>query len=79
MHDRFTAIAFNHITFRPALLQDVKNLKNKSTQNQLFMKSKIRKISDWKTFQTSTNKHNIEILATHIAVIIGVFVFAAVL
>ncbi|MDQ1161104.1 hypothetical protein QE422_001472 [Chryseobacterium sp. SORGH_AS 447] len=43
------------------------------------MKSKIRKISDWKTFQTSTNKHNIEILATHIAVIIGVFVFAAVL
>ncbi|WP_345200399.1 hypothetical protein [Chryseobacterium ginsengisoli] len=41
------------------------------------MKSKIRKISDWKTFKTTTNKHNIEILATHIAVILGVFIFAA--
>ncbi|MCS3531845.1 hypothetical protein [Chryseobacterium sp. JUb7] len=41
------------------------------------MKTKIRKISDWKTWKTSTNKHNIEILATHIAVIIGVFIFAA--
>ncbi|WP_294201732.1 MULTISPECIES: hypothetical protein [Chryseobacterium] len=41
------------------------------------MKSKIRKISDWNTFRTNTNRHNIEILATHIAVIVGVFVFAA--
>ncbi|SDQ71923.1 hypothetical protein SAMN05421664_2312 [Chryseobacterium soldanellicola] len=41
------------------------------------MKTKIRRISDWKTFKTTTNKHNIEILATHIAVIIGVFVVAA--
>ncbi|MFC3158950.1 hypothetical protein SAMN05443633_107119 [Chryseobacterium arachidis] len=41
------------------------------------MKSKIRKISDWKTFKTTTNRHNLEILATHIAVIIGVFIFAA--
>jgi hypothetical protein len=41
------------------------------------MKTKIRRISDWKTFKTTTNKHNIEILATHIAVIIGVFIVAA--
>lgn len=41
------------------------------------MKSKIRKVSDWKTFETTVNRHNIEILATHIAVIIGVFIFAA--
>lgn len=43
------------------------------------MKSKIRRISDWKTLQTTTNRHNIEILATHIAVIVGVFIFAAIL
>lgn len=43
------------------------------------MKSKIRKISDWKTLQTTTNRHNIEILVTHIAVIVSVFVFAAIL
>lgn len=43
------------------------------------MKSKIRRISDWKTLQTTTNRHNIEILSTHIAVIVGVFVFAAIL
>ncbi|WP_294288867.1 hypothetical protein [uncultured Chryseobacterium sp.] len=41
------------------------------------MKSKIRKISDWKMLQSTTNRHNAEILATHIAVIIGGFVFAA--
>lgn len=41
------------------------------------MKSKIRKTSDWKTIETTTNRHNIEILVTHIAVIIGVFVMAA--
>ncbi len=43
------------------------------------MKSKIRKTSDWKTFETTTDRHNLEILATHIAVIIGVFIFAALL
>ncbi len=41
------------------------------------MKSKIRRISDWKTLKNSTDKHNLEILATHIAVIVSVFVFAA--
>ncbi|WP_294299068.1 hypothetical protein [uncultured Chryseobacterium sp.] len=41
------------------------------------MKSKIRKNSDWETFKTTTNRHHIEILATHIAVIVGVFIFAA--
>jgi len=41
------------------------------------MKTKIRKISDWKTFKTTTDKHDIEILATHIAVIVGVFLIAA--
>jgi len=41
------------------------------------MKSKIRRTSDWKTIETTTSRHNLEILATHIAVIIGVFVVAA--
>ncbi|WP_262484495.1 hypothetical protein [Chryseobacterium sp. RU37D] len=41
------------------------------------MKSKIRKISDWKIHKTMTSRHNLEILAVHIAVIIGVFIFAA--
>jgi len=41
------------------------------------MKTKIRKISDRKTLKTSTSRQNTEILATHIAVIIGVFIFAA--
>lgn len=43
------------------------------------MKTKIRKISDWKTFKTTTNRHNMEILATHLAVIIAVFIFASLL
>ncbi|WP_262889259.1 hypothetical protein [Chryseobacterium antibioticum] len=43
------------------------------------MKSKIRKISDWKTWKTTTTRHNTEVLLTHIAVIIGVFIFAAML
>ncbi|WP_262710328.1 MULTISPECIES: hypothetical protein [unclassified Chryseobacterium] len=41
------------------------------------MKNKIRRISDWKTWKTTTNRHNAEILFTHIAVIVGVFIFAA--
>lgn len=43
------------------------------------MKTKIRKISDWKTFKATANKHNVEILATHIAVIVAVFVLAAII
>ncbi|SHL23324.1 hypothetical protein [Chryseobacterium polytrichastri] len=41
------------------------------------MKTKIRKESDWKQWEKSNSRHNMEILATHIAIIIGVFVFAA--
>ncbi|WP_262495895.1 MULTISPECIES: hypothetical protein [Chryseobacterium] len=41
------------------------------------MKNKIRRISDWKTWKNTTNRHNAEILLTHIAVIVGVFIFAA--
>ncbi|WP_343686737.1 hypothetical protein [Chryseobacterium gleum] len=41
------------------------------------MKNKIRRTSDWKTWKTTTNRHNAEILLTHIAVIVGVFIFAA--
>jgi len=41
------------------------------------MKSKIRRISDWKTCKTTVKRQNIEILATHIAVILGAFIFAA--
>ncbi|CAA7196000.1 MULTISPECIES: hypothetical protein [Chryseobacterium] len=40
------------------------------------MKTKIRKVSDWKTKETTTIKNNLEILATHIAVIISTFIFA---
>lgn len=43
------------------------------------MKTKIRRISDWKTWKSTTNRHNAELLVTHIAVIIGVFIFAAML
>lgn len=42
-----------------------------------IMKTKIRKISDWKSWQITKTKHNAEIIATHIAVIIAVFIFAA--
>ncbi|MFY7813876.1 MAG: hypothetical protein AB7E26_08230 [Chryseobacterium sp.] len=41
------------------------------------MKTKVRRISDWKTCKTTMKRNNIEILATHIAVIVGVFIFAA--
>ncbi|WP_261511196.1 MULTISPECIES: hypothetical protein [Chryseobacterium] len=41
------------------------------------MKTKIRKQFDWKQWKESNSRHNIEILATHIALIIGVFIFAA--
>ncbi|MCU7615022.1 hypothetical protein N0B16_11290 [Chryseobacterium sp. GMJ5] len=41
------------------------------------MKTKIRRQTDWKQWKTSNYKHNAEILITHIAVIIGVFIFAA--
>ncbi|ANF51621.1 hypothetical protein A0O34_14400 [Chryseobacterium glaciei] len=42
-----------------------------------IMKTKIRKEFDWKQWKQSNSRHNMEILATHIAIIIGVFVFAA--
>ncbi|MEY8759698.1 hypothetical protein [Chryseobacterium tongliaoense] len=41
------------------------------------MKTKIRKQFDWKQWKTLNSRHNIEIWVTHIAVIIGVFIFAA--
>ncbi|MET3531545.1 hypothetical protein ABID31_002865 [Chryseobacterium flavum] len=41
------------------------------------MKTKIRRYSDWKTWKTTTSRHNTEILLTHIAVIAGAFIFAA--
>ncbi|WP_262483441.1 hypothetical protein [Chryseobacterium luteum] len=43
------------------------------------MKTKIRRTSDWKTWKITTNRHNTGLLLTHIAVIIGVFIFAAML
>jgi len=55
----------------------LKTYKYQPIKNQIFMKTKIRKISDWKMLKTSTSRQNTEILATHIAVIIGVFIFAA--
>ncbi|MBB4806118.1 hypothetical protein HNP38_001390 [Chryseobacterium defluvii] len=42
------------------------------------MRSKIRKKIDWKQWETSNSRHHMEILATHIAVIIGVFIFSLV-
>lgn len=43
------------------------------------MRSKIRKIGDWKTFMANRKKHDLEILTINIAVIVGVFVAAAML
>ncbi|MDQ1805287.1 MULTISPECIES: hypothetical protein [Chryseobacterium] len=41
------------------------------------MKTKIRKQFDWKQWKEANSRHNIEILATHIALIIGVFIVAS--
>ncbi|WP_262483417.1 hypothetical protein [Chryseobacterium piperi] len=41
------------------------------------MKTKIRKQFDWKQWKESNSRHNIEIWVTHIALLIGVFIFAA--
>lgn len=43
------------------------------------MKSKIRKIGDWKLLKSTHEKHNLEIITINIAVILGVFVAAAIL
>ncbi|WP_370895600.1 hypothetical protein [Chryseobacterium gossypii] len=41
------------------------------------MKTKVRKSSDWKQWKRANYRHNMEILAIHVAVIIGVFLLAA--
>ncbi|WP_312090433.1 hypothetical protein [Chryseobacterium sp.] len=40
---------------------------------------KIRKYSSWKDWQATKKKQSYEIFAIHIAVIVGVFVVAAIL
>lgn len=45
----------------------------------LHMKSKIRKIGDWKLLKSTREKHNLEVITINIAVILGVFVAAAIL
>jgi len=41
------------------------------------MHRKIMKAGNWETWKSSNTKHNLEILLVNVAVIIGVFVFAA--
>jgi hypothetical protein len=41
------------------------------------MRNKIRRESDWKTWEKSNSGRQIKILVTHIAVTVGVFIFAA--
>jgi hypothetical protein len=55
------------------LHRPLKNNKN------LHMKSKIRKIGDWKLLKSTREKHNLEVITINIAVILGVFVAAAML
>ncbi|MFY1046043.1 hypothetical protein [Chryseobacterium sp. GP-SGM7] len=43
------------------------------------MKSKIRKIGSWKEWSAIREKHNLEIVTINIAVILGVFVAAAII
>lgn len=43
------------------------------------MKSKIRKIGSWKEWKSIRTKHNLEIITINIAVIVGVFVAAAII
>ncbi|MFC7346068.1 hypothetical protein ACFQO9_04960 [Chryseobacterium zhengzhouense] len=43
------------------------------------MKSKIRKIGSWKEWKSIREKHNLEIITINIAVILGVFVAAAII
>lgn len=40
---------------------------------------KIRKQGSWKQWKSSRTKHNLKILAINLAVIVGVFVFAAII
>ncbi|WP_294243299.1 hypothetical protein [uncultured Chryseobacterium sp.] len=41
------------------------------------MRKKIRRESDWQRWEQSNSRQQIEIWATHLAVIAGVFIFAA--
>ncbi|WP_262152415.1 hypothetical protein [Chryseobacterium foetidum] len=43
------------------------------------MKSKIRKTGDWKLLKATREKHDFEVITINIAVILSVFVAAAVL
>jgi hypothetical protein len=43
------------------------------------MKSKIRKIGDWKLLKATREKHDFEVITVNIAIILGVFVAAAIL
>lgn len=43
------------------------------------MHRKIMKSGNWQTWKNSNNKHNLKILIINVAVILSVFVFAAIL
>ncbi|WBV60660.1 hypothetical protein PFY12_00745 [Chryseobacterium camelliae] len=40
---------------------------------------KVRKQGSWKEWKSSNNRHNLEILVINVAVILGVFVAAAII
>jgi hypothetical protein len=40
------------------------------------MRNKIRRESDWKTWEESNSRQQVKILVTHIAVTVGVFILA---
>ncbi|WP_262712143.1 hypothetical protein [Chryseobacterium hagamense] len=41
------------------------------------MRNKIRRQSDWKTWEESKSRQQVKILITHIAVTVSVFIVAA--
>lgn len=43
------------------------------------MKTKIRKAGSWKQWKSIREKHNLEMITINVAVIIGVFVVAAII
>lgn len=43
------------------------------------MKTKIRKIGSWKEWKSICGKHDLEVITINVAVILGVFVAAAIL
>ncbi|MCW3169960.1 hypothetical protein OMO38_15660 [Chryseobacterium sp. 09-1422] len=43
------------------------------------MKSKIRKIGSWKEWKSIRGKHDFEMITINVAVILGVFVAAAII